>query len=537
MSTQTAKTRFASGGTSGGGGVPLTIQDEGGVIVAGADTINFVGAGVTATPGAPGEAIVTIPGGGGSSGVDLQDGGVPVAGGPFTTLNFTNNSSVTNAGGGVADITMNSTALNNTRWVAKNGLDTNDGSIQNPFLTIQKGIDDLAGTSSGTVMVAAGNYIENIQLRPNIAIVGMGGNVRGARLQGNITLHPTFTGATAYRNNISSLLVVGNVNIDYVANAATDGRVIFQYCVITGTFGANSGASTANGVVQYISEIQGSLTISGGVNSFYSGNIIGSLTFNAFDSSSFFGSYGVRLQNNFTQNGGQTTFTNSVIGNTAATVNINVQPGQPLTRFNQFNTVVGGNININGNNVDLLIYQSTGKCQTTGYNFTSVGSATQLYVDADTFHLSAFVNTGTSFLQRTSDSYFLEYDPATPAKWSVGLNNVKTALDEVRDLIPIGPAPGVEPAGNQTLDFAVKPNFEKVGGNATITFSNLKEGQVAQVVMQSTGVAYAIVWAGEIFRWSGGAAPTPTATAARYDIYTFRKINGIVYAYGEMDTF
>lgn len=50
--------------TGSGGGSTIDVEDEG-VAVVTADTLNFVGAGVTATDGGGGVAVITIPGGGG----------------------------------------------------------------------------------------------------------------------------------------------------------------------------------------------------------------------------------------------------------------------------------------------------------------------------------------------------------------------------------------------------------------------------------------------------------------------------------------
>lgn len=50
-------------GGGGGGGGALEVQDEGAVVVPAATKLNFVGAGVTASLGAPGQADVSIPGG------------------------------------------------------------------------------------------------------------------------------------------------------------------------------------------------------------------------------------------------------------------------------------------------------------------------------------------------------------------------------------------------------------------------------------------------------------------------------------------
>lgn len=68
---------------------------------------------VTFTPGSSngilGVAIAISPAPTGSSGVDLEQGGVPVTGGPFDTLNFSGSGvgSITDAGGGTADIVIN----------------------------------------------------------------------------------------------------------------------------------------------------------------------------------------------------------------------------------------------------------------------------------------------------------------------------------------------------------------------------------------------------------------------------------------------
>jgi hypothetical protein len=86
-------------------------------------------------------------------------------------------------------------------------------------------------------------------------------------------------------------------------------------------------------------------------------------------------------------------------------------------------------------------------------------------------------------------------------------------------------------AGNETLDCATKSLFLKTGGTATVTLSNMTEGQTIRIILSSTGSAYTITWAGETFRWAFATVPVPTATASRYDMYSFQKLGGIVYAF------
>jgi len=91
-----------------GGSTGLTsVEDEGAAIPGGPfPTLNFVGAGVTATDGGGGTATVTIPGG---AGVVVEDEGGAIPGGPHSTLNFTGPGVLaSDGGGGVANIAVTS---------------------------------------------------------------------------------------------------------------------------------------------------------------------------------------------------------------------------------------------------------------------------------------------------------------------------------------------------------------------------------------------------------------------------------------------
>ena len=52
----------------------------------------------------------------------------------------------------------------NTYYVAKTGLDTNDGSFGNPWLTIQHGISQLSKSGGDTLYVRTGTYNERVDV-------------------------------------------------------------------------------------------------------------------------------------------------------------------------------------------------------------------------------------------------------------------------------------------------------------------------------------------------------------------------------------
>ena len=88
-----------------GGGSGITIEDEGSPIAGNPHgTVNFVGAGVTATD-VGGVATVTIPGGGGG-GIIIEDEGSPIAGNPHGTVNFVGAGVAATNVGGVATVTV-----------------------------------------------------------------------------------------------------------------------------------------------------------------------------------------------------------------------------------------------------------------------------------------------------------------------------------------------------------------------------------------------------------------------------------------------
>ncbi len=82
----------------------IFVEDEGVLIAPNQfSTLDFVGAGVTATDAGGGVAQISIPGG--IDGIDVDDDGVPIGAGPYTKLNFQGPGVVaSDAGGGEADV-------------------------------------------------------------------------------------------------------------------------------------------------------------------------------------------------------------------------------------------------------------------------------------------------------------------------------------------------------------------------------------------------------------------------------------------------
>lgn len=136
---------------------------------------------------------------------------------------------------------------------------------------------------------------------------------------------------------------------------------------------------------------------------------------------------------------------------------------------------------------------------------------------------------GTSTVVRLSGSPNLNFTPTTAGQWSTAPTTVQQALDTIAGAtLTAFAVPGV-------FNFASATAYEitpALGAN-TFSISNLAEGQSVGVALVSPG-AYTITWSSPI-KWTAATPPTTTATVGRVDLYTFTKINGIVYGAAVLD--
>jgi hypothetical protein len=115
-------------GADGADGENTIIVEDGGIIVPNGPftTMNFNGAGVTASDGGAGTVDITIPGGSGGSSIDIEDEGTPVPNTPFDTINFTGNGvTVTDGGAGTATV-----AIPGNRFIVS---DRHNGTVLQSF--------------------------------------------------------------------------------------------------------------------------------------------------------------------------------------------------------------------------------------------------------------------------------------------------------------------------------------------------------------------------------------------------------------------
>ena len=264
-----AATVTASGNISGG-----NIATAGVVTFTGGSRLSPLGANLDILAGTGAYVNLTTSDGNSYMGVDNGGGYIATAGGTWnfsTTGNLSapgNVSAVGNITGGNLSATGNitgnyfigngrqltsvSTSFENEIHVAQNGNDTSgDGTINYPYLTIQKGVDISANplTDRRTVVVHPGTYIENVTVTFNNT------QIITYDLTGAST---TVSGTLTLANNAQRLAGLKITNLTIAGNT----QAYINSCTVTGQL-----TKSSSGYVEMVDvdmSVSGNVQITGG---------------------------------------------------------------------------------------------------------------------------------------------------------------------------------------------------------------------------------------------------------------------------------
>lgn len=301
--------------------------------------------------------------------------------------------------------------LEYTFFVAKNGNDTTgDGSACNPFLTIQKGIDEASAVASPlspitirpVVWVMPGTYsTPTITLKANVLVRGLGFN--NTRVTSNWVLDATFVSPPSNdaRSGWADIGIFGSVTADFNALNSNEGKLYSINARFGGAITLTS-KSTINQFLFFGGEIFGPY-IQNGMNVQFNGVTVqnsGTITLN----------FMVGGSNSFLQDGGirANTTINGVGGTFNAFLKGNIDRGATLT--------------LNG----------TGAMVNSGANALPIKSLISLIGGALETQIT-----------RVNDAFGEAYTPAVPGNWAIPRpTTVQEALDRMAANIPaITPIP------------------------------------------------------------------------------------------------
>jgi hypothetical protein len=185
----------------GGGGTPLTVKDDGTNVSTNTATLNFTGAGVTASLTSPGVVEVNIPSGGGGGGVTAVTGSTPIASSGGATPDI----SITQANGSTDGY------LSSADWNTFDGkFDTPTGTSSDyldgtgapqPFPTLTNGtVTQVAATVPSPTNPAFSVNVPNPNTTPSIDITANGVVSQYVRGDGSLANFPLGGGGGASVN-------------------------------------------------------------------------------------------------------------------------------------------------------------------------------------------------------------------------------------------------------------------------------------------------------------------------------------------------
>jgi YVTN family beta-propeller protein len=219
----------------GGGGTPLTTQDEGVNVSTNTTTLNFTGDGVTASLTSPGVVEVNIPSGGGGGGVTAVTGTAPIA----------------SSGGATPDISISQASSSSDGYLSSSDWSTFDG--KQDALTAGTGIDITSNVVSNTapdqtVVLTAGTGISTSGTYPNFTIDNTAPDQVVSLTAGtdiSITgTYPSFTIASTAATGMQGGQATGTDTYAVSIPGVTGYSLNDAYAI--GFTNANTGASTLN---------------------------------------------------------------------------------------------------------------------------------------------------------------------------------------------------------------------------------------------------------------------------------------------------
>jgi hypothetical protein len=184
----------------GGGGTPLTVKDEGTNVSTNTATLNFTGAGVTASLTSPGVVEVNIPSGGGGGGVTAVTGSAPIAssGGATPDISITQANGSTD--GYLSSSDFNTFSGKQDALTAGTGIDLTGNIVTNTAP------DQIVSITGGTDITVTGTY-------PSFTIDSTAATgMQGGQATGTDTYAVSIPGVTGYTLNDAYAIGFTNAN-------------------------------------------------------------------------------------------------------------------------------------------------------------------------------------------------------------------------------------------------------------------------------------------------------------------------------------
>ena len=183
----------------GGGGTPLRTQEEGADVSTNTTTLNFTGAGVTASLTSPGVVEVNVPGGGGGT-ITAVTGTAPIASSGGTTPDISITQADTTTDGYLSSTDWNTFDGKQDALTAGTGIDLTGNIVTNTAP------DQIVSITGGTDITVSGTY-------PSFTIDSTAATgMQGGQASGTDTYTVSIPGVTGYNTNDAYAIGFTNAN-------------------------------------------------------------------------------------------------------------------------------------------------------------------------------------------------------------------------------------------------------------------------------------------------------------------------------------